>query len=202
MKKSIIALVVLMTTLLNCSVALAHNENESSDQQQQSTATATADDFIFVTDSANSTVTMKYADGSPLANVAVTVKNSTSGQEGDIEQNQSADANGVFDYSKWLDQGVAVLRVTATGGTIEYNIEAGTMTIEAGKSNSGSGDKSGGTNSQASQSDSYVLIGAVAAVVVIASIGVVVMQKKKKAKFEAQKKSKGKGKSKKSDSDK
>lgn len=193
MKKLLLALLLVGTIAQgNLNTAYAHGESStdkgSGDTTQ--TATVTEADFDFSVDSTTNIATLLYADGTPLANAAVTVKNGTAGQDGDIEQNLAADANGAFDYSKWMSQNVQVLRVTdpVSNNAIEYNIETGAMTIEAGKNKSGDG--SGGGGQTVNSSNTYMIIGGVA-VVVAGGTGVsVMMQKKKKAAFEA--KTKGK----------
>lgn len=187
----------LMCTIfaVNPSTVSAHGDDSSKGDSNATTVDIpTADAFNFSVDSASNTATLQYADGTPLANASVTVKNGTAGQDGDIEQNQQADANGVFDYSKWIDKNVAVLRVTdpASNAAIELNIETGAMTIEAGK---GSGGGSGKGGSTAAPNTNYI-IGGVVAVVAVGTAVVVVLQKKKKAAFAAQAKAKGKGKGK------
>lgn len=198
MKKLLLTITILTTFLSTNSVAFAHDVEtteksgeKSGDSSQQQTVTVTAEDFDFTTDSDNSTVTLLYADGTPLANASVTVKNAQSGQDGDIEMNQVADANGLFDYSKWIDAGVAVLRVTdpVSNASIEYIIENGNMTIEAGKNKNNSGTSTSGP-SETTASNTYLIIGVVGAVIVVGAIVVVMAQKKKKAAFEASKKAK------------
>ncbi len=211
MKKTFLALALVATLMGNfATTSFAHNESDTQqndrgdsnggDQQQTTTVVLTEADVSFTHDAASNTVTMTFADGTPMANAAVTVKNEVSGQDGDIEQNQAADANGVFDYSKWVDAGVAVLRVTAPTndigtGTIEYNIKTESMTIEAGKNKSGDGSGGGGTQVNASASITYMIAGGVAAVIAVGGGVAFAMQKKKKAAFAAaQAKGKKKGK--------
>lgn len=200
MKKLLLTLTLIASLVLSSTSVLAHNESDTSTKDQQNnnttTTTAVAEDFDFTTDADNTTVNLLYADGTPLANASVTVKNGLTGQDGDIVQNQTADANGAFNYGEWVSQGVAVLRVTdpKTNSAVEYNIENGTMTIEAGKgSGGGGGDRTAQT--QTSKSNTYIMIAGVVGVLVIATVGVIVMQKKKKSAFEA---SQAKKKSKKS----
>lgn len=200
MKKLLLTL-TLVASLLTSMTVFAHDETATNDNSgQQQTATVTEADFNFTTDATNTTVTLQYADGSPLANAAVTVKNSVSGADGDIVQNQSAGADGTFNYGEWVKDGVAILRVTdpVSNNAIEYNIENGTMTIEAGKGSKGDGgDRT--AQQAASQSNTYIIIGVVVAVLVIATIVVINAQKKKKAAFEAENAKKKGKKSKKSD---
>lgn len=207
MKKYLLILSMVMVLGANGAMVSAHDEKvkDGNDQQmqsgdrnsndgggdQQSTVLPTESDFNFSVDSTNHIATLLYADGTPLANASVTVKNGESGQEGDIEMNQVADANGVFDYSQWVSQGAKVLRITDpnSSGTIEYYLDNGTMTIEAGKNKSadGSGHSHGGGSTT-----TYALIGG-AVVLIGAGTGIVMMKKKKaKAEFEASKKVKGK----------
>lgn len=191
---------------LNTAMVFAHDEKSSdngertkdgSGTDQQQVATATASDFDFSFDSATSTATLLYADGTPLANAAVTVKNGETGETGDIEKDQAADANGVFDYSKWVDKGVKVLRITdpKTNSAIEYNVENGTMNIEAGRNKSGDG--SGHSHGGVSSTTTYMAIAGVVVVIGIGAGVVVSKQKKKKAAFEAEQQAKANAKKKK-----
>lgn len=205
MKKTLLALALIATVITNAApVAQAHGDKDSTDQtqqqDQQNTSTATLiteADVKFTHDAAAQTVTLAFADGTPMANAAVTVKNGETGETGDIEQNQAADADGVFDYSKWADKGAKVLRVTVPTnetltGTIEYNFTDDTMLIEAGKSNKGSGDGSGGGDHSHSSTNMYLIAGGVVAVIAVGAIIAVSAKKKKQAAFAAKNKGKGK----------
>lgn len=186
MKKLLLTLTLVSTMLLGTTTALAHGDDSSSkgDQTQQ-VATVTAEDFNFTSDLENQTVTLLYADGTPIANASVTVKNTLSGQDGDIEMNQVADENGVFDYSPWADKGAAILRVTdpQSNAAVEFNIETGAMTIEAGKNKGDSGDRE--AQQQATSNSTYLLIAGVGVVVVLGTVAAILVQKKKKAAFQA-----------------
>lgn len=202
--KGIVSLILVATIFtFNCVFAFAHDEKtkDSGDRTMDAnggdsnngggtTVTATAEDFKFSVDADAAIATLLYADGTPLANAMVTVKNGQSGQDGDIEMNQSADENGVFDYSKWVGAGAKVLRVTdpKTNSAVEYDVETGAMNIEAGKNKSGDGH----THSTGGGTNTYLMIGGVVAVIAAASGVVIMMQKKKKAAFEAANATKGK----------
>lgn len=207
MKKLLLALALVasFTTAIPYA-SLAHGETDEksgdkgsdSSQQQTTTVLATEADFDFTVDADTNTATLLYADGTPLANASVTVKNGTAGQDGDIVQNVSADADGVFYYSQYLDKGVKILRVTdpVSNNAIEFNIETSAMTIEAGKNRDGNGGGGGGGGTTAAQAsnNTYMVLGGVVAAVAVGGIVVMSIQKKKKAAFAAKKGAKGKGK--------
>lgn len=156
------------------------SEDDKSGEEGTTEVTATAEDYNITTGDDN-TVTFKRADGTVMAGVNVTVKNTLSGADGDISRDEFAtDENGVFDYSAFLENDVYILRITDSenGYSLEYVIETGEITIEAGKNKSGDGESNTKTNL-------YMIIGGVAAVLVIAVVTVIVMvkQKKKKAAF-------------------
>lgn len=165
-----------------------HSDEEHSDEDHDdsaSTVTATAEDFNITTNDDN-TVTFLRADGTIMANTSVTVKNNLTGEDGDISRDEyTTDENGVFDYSQFIEDDVYILRITdsVSSNTIEYIIETGEMTIEAGKSSNDHGDSSEAT----AETNSNMIIVGVAAIVVIAiaAVVIVILQKKKKAAFAA-----------------
>ncbi len=166
-------------------------DGENSDGSEQSVVLPTAEDYNIVTND-DLTVTFARADGSIMANVNVTVKNTTTGQEGDISRDEFAtDENGVFDYSQWIDNDVAILRLTDSvlGGTLEYNIETGAINIEAGKSSGGGGDRGTATQSSVTM---YIIAGAVVVVIAIVAVIIILKRKQAKKKFEEQAKKKTK----------
>lgn len=189
MKKTILTMMLtLMMGVLGSTTAYAHDESsdeKSGDDksgEETSTVTVTADDFDITTTADDYIVTFLRADGTPMANVSVTVKNSLSGADGDISRDEyTTDENGIFDYSPFLGDDVQILRITdsESGNSLEYSITSGELSIEAGKNKSDDGGQS------TSKTKTYMLIGGAAAIVVIGVVTavVVVKQKKKKAAF-------------------
>ncbi len=156
------------------------SEDEKSGEETTTEVTATAEDFNITTNDDN-TVTFQRADGTAMAGINVTVKNTLADADGDISRDEfTTDENGVFDYSAWVENDVYILRLTDpdSTNTLEYIIETGELTISAGKNKSGDGQSNTKTNL-------YMIIGGVAAVLVIGVVTVIVMvkQKKKKAAF-------------------
>ncbi len=196
MKKIISVLTIVLLIGLTTIIPVFATEQESGEREnntntEQNVELPTAEDYNIVTND-DLTVTFERADGSIMANVNVTVKNTTAGQDGDISRDEHAtDENGVFDYSQWIDNDVAILRVTDSvlGGTLEYNIESGEINIEAGKSNNGGGDRGTATQSSVTM---YIIAGAVVVVIAIVAVIIILKRKQAKKRFEEQAKKKTK----------
>ncbi len=167
----------------------AHPEDEQQEQQQEQQQ-QTVPEYDVTCE--GTVVTFKTAEGEVIPDMVVRVKDENDDPNVTIDQG-TTDANGQFDYGPYIDQDVAILRVTNpnNSNTILYYVETGEHTVSAGKSNSG--DSSSGSSGSSSSSNTMMYVGIGGGVVAVAAIGgIVVVQQKKKKEFEAKKKAKKK----------
>ncbi len=167
MKKLATGLVIALGLVI-MPVAGAHAHSDQDQQQSE------AVELVYDITTEGTVVTFKNEAGEVLPGIKVRVKDEADDPDYTIAEGVT-EADGTFDFGPYVEDGVAILRVTddynGSNGTILYNVLTGEYTATAGKVKSGDGEDhnhgSSNTVIYLAIAGGIVLIGAIGGVVVM-----------------------------------